>query len=159
MRRIAAITICPAGADDLPDIRTLFRDYAEGLGVDLGFQGFEAELAALPGRYAPPEGAMLIARNGDDAALGCVAMRSLGDGLCEMKRLYVRPEGRGMALGRALAEAIIAAATAAGHRRMLLDTLSHMQPALALYRSLGFREVAAYYDNPLPDTVYMARPL
>lgn len=151
--------IRPAAEADLDDIRALFREYAEGLGVDLGFQGFEAELAALPGRYAPPEGAMLIARAPDGAALGCVAVRPLGGGDCEMKRLYVRPQGRGMALGRALAEAIIAAGAAAGHRRMVLDTLATMRPALALYRSLGFRETAPYYDNPLPGAVYLARAL
>lgn len=151
--------IRPATAADLADIRALFTEYAEGLGVDLCFQGFEAELAGLPGRYAPPAGAILIARTPEGAALGCVAMRPLGGGDCEMKRLYVRPQARGTALGRRLAAAIIEAARGAGHRRMLLDTLDHMRPALTLYRSLGFREVDAYYDNPLPGVVYLARAL
>lgn len=151
--------IRPAREADLADIRALFTEYAEGLGVDLGFQGFAAELAALPGRYAPPAGAMLIARAAGGEALGCVAMRPLRGGDCEMKRLYVRRVARGTGLGRTLGQAILAEAKAAGHRRMLLDTLDHMRPALSLYRELGFHKVPAYYDNPLPGAVYLARDL
>ena len=148
----------PAGEADLADIRTLFIAFATALGVDLGFQGFAAELASLPGRYAPPAGALLIARSPAGATLGCVAMRPLSDD-CEMKRLYAVPEARGQGLGRTLALAVIDAAVAAGYRRMLLDTLATMQPALALYRGLGFSETPAYYHNPLPGVVYMARSL
>lgn len=151
--------IRPAGEADLEDMRALFREYVAGLGLDLGFQGFEAELATLPGRYVPPAGAMLIARAADGAPLGCVAMRPLGGGDCEMKRLYVRPQARGMALGRRLATAILDAGSAAGHRRMVLDTLATLRPALRLYHSLGFRETSAYYDNPLPGAIYLARAL
>ena len=138
----------------------LFRDYADGLGVDLGFQGFAEELATLPGEYAPPAGELLLARAPDGAALGCVGLRPLeGAGLCEMKRLYVRPAGRGLGLGKALVAAIIAAAEARGYREMKLDTLPMMAAALALYRGFGFVEVAAYYGNPVPGTRYLSKRL
>jgi putative acetyltransferase len=141
---------------DLPAIRELFRAYAASLPIDLGYQGFDGELAALPGKYAPPHGALLIARDGNGAALGCVAMRPLEASICEMKRLYVAPEGRGRGLGRALAEAIVEAARAAGHREMRLDTLASMHEAQALYRALGFTEIGPYYDTPIANTVFMA---
>lgn len=140
---------------DLPAIIQLFRAYAASLPIDLGYQGFEEELASLPGKYAPPHGALLIARDAEGAALGCVAMRPLDDGVCEMKRLYVAPEGRGAGLGRALAEAIIEAARAAGYREMRLDTLASMAGAQALYRALGFVEIEPYYDTPIEGTVFM----
>jgi putative acetyltransferase len=140
---------------DLPAITQLFRAYAASLPIDLGYQGFDGELAALPGKYAPPQGAVLIARNENAVALGCVAMRPLEDGVCEMKRLYVAPEGRGLGLGRALAEAIIEAARTAGYREMRLDTLASMTGAQALYRALGFLEIAPYYDTPIEGTVFM----
>jgi len=156
---------------DLPAITQLFRAYAASLPIDLGYQGFDGELASLPGKYAPPQGALLIARDANGAALGCVAMRPLpspqsgkgvarsatggAPGICEMKRLYVTPEGRGRGLGRDLALAIIEAARAAGHREMRLDTLAHMTRAQALYRALGFVEIAPYYDSPIEDTVFM----
>ena len=145
--------------EDDATVRMLFRDYADGLGVDLSFQGFEAELASLPGRYAPPQGTILLARAGADgrAALGCVALRPTRQpGICEMKRLYVHPSGRGQRLGRRLAEAAIAAARGLTYRRMLLDTLDFMHEARRLYASLGFRPVPPYYDNPLPGVVYLA---
>jgi ribosomal protein S18 acetylase RimI-like enzyme len=142
---------------DLPALTQLFRAYAASLPIDLGYQGFDGELASLPGKYAPPAGALLIARNTNGEALGCVAMRPLeAPGVCEMKRLYVAPQGRGLGLGKALALAIIEAARAAGHREMRLDTLPHMRQAQALYRDLGFSEIAAYYDTPIEHTVFMS---
>jgi putative acetyltransferase len=141
---------------DLEAVRTLFGEYAAGLGIDLCFQGFEAELAGLPGRYARPAGGMWIAEGKGEAA-GCVALRALDDGACEMKRLYVRPAYRGTGVGRALAERSIEHAQAAGYSRMLLDTLATMDGAIRLYRSLGFAEVEAYYHNPTPGAIYFAR--
>lgn len=151
---------CATSPVDLPAVASLFRAYAQSLPIDLGYQGFDDELASLPGKYAPPLGALLIARDDAGEALGCVAMRPLDEpGVCEMKRLYVAPAGRGKGVGRALAEAIIDAARAAGHREMRLDTLAHMAEAQALYRALGFVEIGAYYDSPIPDTVFMALKL
>jgi ribosomal protein S18 acetylase RimI-like enzyme len=141
---------------DLPAIAALFRAYAASLPIDLGYQGFDDELASLPGKYAPPEGALLIARGEGGAALGCVAMRPLEPGVCEMKRLYVAPEGRGQGLGKQLALAIIEAARAAGYSEMRLDTLASMGEAQALYRRLGFTEIGAYYDTPIENTVFMS---
>lgn len=152
--------ICPATRIDYLELAQLFRAYAASLPIDLSYQGFDGELASLPGKYAPPAGALLIARDESGAALGCVAMRPLDEpGVCEMKRLYVAPEGRGMGLGRALAQAIIIAARAAGYQGMRLDTLSHMTEAQALYRALGFTEIGAYYDTPIENTVFMSLKL
>ncbi|MCR0984699.1 GNAT family N-acetyltransferase [Roseomonas populi] len=153
-----AFHIAPAAsAGDLAEVARLFREYAEGLGVDLSFQGFEAELASLPGRYAPPAGALLLARGRDGTPMGCAALRPLGDGLCEMKRLFVPPRARGLGLGRALVEAVLAAARAARHREVRLDTLPGMAEAVALYRSVGFRPVPPYYETPVPGTIFLAR--
>ena len=152
--------IAPARtAADFADAARLLHAYAASLPVDLGYQGFDAEVATLPGRYAPPEGALLVARAPGDAAVGCVAMRPLGGGVCEMKRLYVAPSGRGLGLGRRLAEAVIAVAERAGHREMRLDTLPSMAPALGLYRALGFAPVPAYYETPVAGTVFLGRAL
>jgi putative acetyltransferase len=188
---------------DLSAITQLFRACAASLPIDLGYQGFDGELAALPGKYAPPQGALLIARDAN-TALGCVAMRPLpsdpspqGEGVaqratggaaapvsastalsshpsrsklrdtlpsregwsvCEMKRLYVAPEGRGLGLGKQLARAIIEAGRAAGHNEMRLDTLASMQDAQKLYRALGFTEIAPYYEGA-PNTVFMSLKL
>jgi putative acetyltransferase len=143
---------------DLPVITQLFRAYAASLPIDLGYQGFDGEIQSLPGKYAPPQGALLIARDAG-AALGCVAMRPLEPGLCEMKRLYVAPEGRGRGVGRALARAIIDAARAANHAELRLDTLPHMHEAQALYRTLGFAEIAPYYEGAPEGTVFMSLKL
>ena len=144
--------------ESIPIVRALFLEYAAWLGVDLGFQDFEAELRSLPGKYSPPDGAILLAQEAG-AAAGCVAMRPLAPAICEMKRLWVRPAYRKHGVGRLLAAAIISRARGAGYARMRLDTLASMTPALALYRGLGFYEVPAYYHNPHPDTVYLEKVL
>jgi len=135
--------------------RRLFVEYADWLGENLYFQGFEQELESLPGAYAPPTGCLLLAREGDTWA-GCVAVRRLeGDvALCEMKRLWVRPAYRERGLGRRLGEEIMRRARVLGYGRMRLDTLADMTPARRLYESLGFYEIPAYYNNPLDDVVY-----
>jgi ribosomal protein S18 acetylase RimI-like enzyme len=149
------VTIEPAGSPhDLALVRDLFREYERSLDVDLHFQGFQDELASLPGRYAPPRGRLLLARDGG-AVLGCVALRPLDDDLCEMKRLYLRPAARGKHAGRALAARVIEEARAIGYRVMRLDTLPSMTEAIALYRSLGFHPIAPYYPSPVAGTLYM----
>jgi ribosomal protein S18 acetylase RimI-like enzyme len=153
------VQIVPAvTARDVEIVCELFREYEQALGVDLCFQGFEEELATLPGRYAPPRGRLLIAWDGDEV-VGCVALRSLGDDLCEMKRLYLRPSLRGKGVGRALATRVIDEARAIGYRAMRLDTLPTMTEARALYESLDFRRIPPYYPSPVPGTLYMERAL
>lgn len=144
--------------DDLAAVRSLFQEYADGLGVDLCFQGFADELATLPGRYARPAGGVWLAVEGDRLA-GCVALRPFGNGSGEIKRLYVRPAFRGTGLGRTLAERVLAEATAAGYRRVVLDTLPTMTAAASLYRSLGFVEVTPECQSSgAPDGIlYFAR--
>ena len=141
-------------ATDLESIRTLFQEYADSLGVDLDYQGFEEELRDLPGKYAPPAGTLLLAYNDDDL-VGCVGVRPFDDETAEMKRLFVRPSGRGMGLGRTLAEAAIRFATVTGYSRMRLDTLPQMDRAQDLYRSLGFTPIDAYRFSPVPGTVFL----
>ena len=149
-----------ASAEDIEHARGLFREYAAWLGVDLSFQGFDEELRTLPGKYAPPTGALLIAQDGQGRALACVALRALGDaGRCEMKRLYVAPPGRGLGLGRAMAEAICAEAARLGYREICLDTLPTMADAQALYARMGFVDIAPYYDTPVAGTRFLARAL
>jgi GNAT superfamily N-acetyltransferase len=151
-------TIEPARESDLAEMRTLFREYADSLGVDLGFQGFEAELAGLPGDYSPPRGRLLIAREGT-RAVGCAALRPLGSDACEAKRLYVRPEARGTGLGRRLTGALIAEAREIGYARLRLDTLPAMREAIALYRSLGFRPIVPYRFNPVEGALFLEKDL
>ena len=147
------LIIAPAATPrDIADARTLFGEYAALVAEALCFQNFDAELAALPGEYAPPGGVLLIARDGD-APAGCVALRRLDAGTGEMKRMYVREAYRGGGLGRRLAGAVIEEARNRGYVRVLLDTLPKLAPAIALYRDLGFRETAPYLASPTPGAV------
>lgn len=140
--------------DDIEAVRAIFREYADGLGIDLGFQAFDEELAALPGKYSPPRGTILLAWR-DEHVIGCVALRAFEFDICEMKRLYVRPEGRGNQIGTLLAQAVVHAAKEAGYRRMRLDTLPSMKSAQRLYASLGFRPISAYVFNPVEGTQFL----
>ena len=141
--------------DQISQARELFLEYAQSLGFSLCFQGFDKELAELPGDYAPPEGRLLLAEY-DGQLAACVALHKLESGICEMKRLYLRPHFRGRGLGRALAEHIIAEARQIGYRRMRLDTVEPvMKDAVAMYRKLGFRDIAPYRSNPIAGAMYM----
>ena len=151
----------PRSPADHEAIKALFREYAQSLGFSLDYQGFETELADFPGKYAAPDGALLLATVGDQVA-GTVALRKLDDGICEMKRLYVKTEFRGRrtsdgrSIGRALAEDIVAIGRDRGYQRLRLDTIGgKMRQALSLYRSMGFVEIAPYYASPIPDTAYL----
>lgn len=145
-------------AGSIAACRELFLEYQRGLGVSLCFQGFDAELAGLPGDYAPPRGRLLLARQGD-ALAGCVALRPLFHRDAEMKRLYVRPAHRGTGLGRLLAKRVIGEARALGYEWLKLDTLPQMLSAQNLYAKLGFRETAPYNDNPIGGTRFLALDL
>ena len=144
--------------EQLEAVRAIFREYAESLGIDLSFQNFESELAGLPGKFATPRGRVLLAHNGE-GLVGCVAMRPLDDTTCEMKRLYVRPAGRGRQVGRQLAMRICDSARDAGYHRICLDSLPTMRAALELYASLGFERIPAYVFNPIAGTVFLERNL
>lgn len=147
-------------AADLEVAGRLFEAYAAGLGIDLAFQGFAAELASLPGKYAPPEGELLLARGGDGEVQGCVGLRPIApEGCCEMKRLYVAPAARGLGVGKALVDAVIHEARRIGYREMRLDTLPDMVGAVGLYRRAGFAPIARYYSNPIAEAVYFGLSL
>jgi GNAT superfamily N-acetyltransferase len=144
------------GPEDYPALRVLLREYREWVGADPCFPTFEQELASLPGEYAPPGGALLVAR-GEGELLGCIALRGIPAverGLCEMKRLYVRPHARGTNLGRRLVQALLEVARERGHAAMRLDTLPHMKSAIAIYTSFGFRGIERYGDNPDPRSLF-----
>jgi ribosomal protein S18 acetylase RimI-like enzyme len=143
---------------ELDLVRLLFREYAAGLGFDLCFQGFEAELISLPGRYAPPAGRLLLAVAAG-RVVGCIALRGLSETVGEMKRLYVRPAARGLGVGRALAERVILEARGIGYRRLVLDTLPAMAAAIGLYDALGFRDIAPYCANPVPGARFLGLDL
>ena len=145
-------------AEEIVQAWELFREYQRDLGIDLCFQGFEAELTGLPGDYAPPDGRLFLAYNNGELA-GCVALHRFRGDTCEMKRLYLRPACRGSGAGRRLAAEVIATAREIGYSRMVLDTLPSMTTAQALYRSLGFREIPPYRENPVPGALFMELPL
>ena len=140
--------------EDYREARVLLREYEAESEVDLCFQGFEEEVETLERVYGPPGGRFLLVRAGDDTA-GCVALRDLGGGICEMKRLYLRPGFRGRGLGRRCAEQVVEEAREVGYAAMRLDTLPAMQEAIALYRSMGFREVSPYTENPVEGALFM----
>ncbi len=142
-----------AGPDHMEEVKNLFREYEEFLGCDLCFQDFNEELANLPGEYAPPSGALLVAVDGNSIA-GCVALRRQDESYCEMKRLFVRSGSRGTGLGKQLAVLAVEKARELGYSRMRLDTLDRLQAAMKLYESMGFRRIEPYYPNPLDGVGY-----
>lgn len=168
MTSTKAIITPASGADDLAQAAALFREYAASLPptgqASLAFQGFDQEAASLPGKYAPPEGVLLLARH-EGRAVGCVALRKIGSlpgdpaPVCEMKRLYVSPRARGLGAGRALCESLLAHARSLGYRMMKLDTEPDLAAALALYHSLGFHDIPRYNDDPVSCTLWMGRAL
>jgi ribosomal protein S18 acetylase RimI-like enzyme len=147
-------------ANDLASAVKLFRAYASSLDIDLTYQDFEAEMEAMPGKYAPPAGELLLVRDSDGIAVGCVGLRPIEPpGCCEMKRLYVSPEVRGCGLGERLVDAVVKEAERIGYREMTLDTLPSMTGAIALYRKFGFEPIEPYYDTPVIGTIFLRRSL
>lgn len=142
-------------AKEIEEVRKLFLEYAAWLDFSLCFQGFDKELAGLPEKYSPPDGRLYLAISGGKYA-GCIGLRKFGEGICEMKRLYVRPEFRGLGIGNALIEKIITDSKAIGYKKMRLDTIKEkMGKAVEIYMKNGFVEIEAYYENPYPHTLYM----
>jgi GNAT superfamily N-acetyltransferase len=161
MHQRSSFEIVPVrSAHDLAATASLFEAYAASLDIDLAYQDFAAELAGLPGLYAPPDGELLLARGLDGTPMGCAALRPMeSQSCCEMKRLYLSPGARGLGLGKALVEALITAAERIGYREMRLDTLPSMTDAQALYRKQGFEIAQPYYDTPVAGTLFMRRIL
>jgi ribosomal protein S18 acetylase RimI-like enzyme len=141
--------------EDYEILGRLVREYADGLGIDLSFQHFDEELAGLASQYGPPAGRAFLAWSPSGEAAGCVAVRRFDGDICEMKRLYIRPDFRGLRLGRRLAAAAVEAAKELGYRVMRLDTMAFMKEANGLYRSMGFKEIAAYRHNPIENPIFM----
>lgn len=141
--------------DDLAVTKDLFYEYTTWLNIDLNFQSFAAEMATFPGKYTPPTGELLLAKSSQGAPIGCVALRGLAQNICEMKRLFVKDSAKGLGVGKSLVQAVIDSARNLGYKYMRLDSLPSMGAALKLYRSMGFVEVAAYYETPLADTVFL----
>lgn len=148
----------PQDAAEIAAVKALFLEYAQSLGFSLGFQGFEAEMATFPAKYSPPQGGLLLARVDGEPA-GAVGVWQQAPGICEMKRLYVKPQFRRLDLGRRLAAAVVEEGRRLGYGAMRLDTLKTMVAARRLYAGMGFVEVEPYYHNPMPDVVYMELPL
>lgn len=140
---------------DLSDTISLFEAYTTSLGIDLTFQDFATEMAQMPGKYSSPTGTLLLARDNNGEPIGCVGLRQLDDGICEMKRLYVNPKGRGSGLGKALALEVVKEAKQLGYSAIRLDTLPSMASARGLYKSLGFVEIEPYYSTPLEGTIFL----
>jgi GNAT superfamily N-acetyltransferase len=151
---VALALVNPATARDLDGVRQLFREYQQSIGTDLCFQNFETELATLPGAYAPPRGRLYLGLDSGEGAC-CAGLRPCDEDAAEMKRLFVRPDYRGLGYGLLLAKAIIADAKALGYGKLVLDTLPTMKSAQAMYEALGFRDIAPYTFNPIPGTRYM----
>ena len=152
---MSTVIVVADNPEQIAAVRELFLEYANSLGFDLCFQNFEKELAGLPGNYALPSGVLLLGLSNNQAA-GCVALHRLEDGVCEMKRLYVRPQFRGTGIGSQLVRRVIESAVAMGYKRMRLDTVAdQMQDALRMYRRLGFLEIEPYGKNPIPSALYM----
>lgn len=154
MTHLKPTTIRPATTADLPAVRRLLRDYVAWVNLDLSFQDFEGELQALPGDYAPPRGALLVAEVGADT-VAMIALRPLADQVCEMKRLFVHPSARGLGVAKALITRVISEARGMGYREMRLDTLPAMRDAQAIYETFGFRDIDAYYETPIEGTRFM----
>ncbi len=151
---LAAFRIVTAAQpSEVEQVRALVLEYVDSLGVDLGFQDFAREMSGFPGEYTPPGGCLLLAARGEEPA-GCVGLRPLEPGMCEMKRLYVRSRYRGQGMGQQLARAVIAEARALGYAAMRLDTLPSMQAAIGMYRELGFQPIAPYYWNPVEGALF-----
>ena len=151
---VSKTAISPFSERDLEPVRRLFREYADSLSVDLAFQSFDDEVAGLPGRYAPPAGALLVARV-DEEPIGCVALRAIDTETCELKRLFVHPTRRGGGVGLLLLESAVAKARQLGYRRLRLDTIPGMERAQELYERFGFRDIPAYTTNPVAGARFL----
>ncbi|MHB9005037.1 MAG: GNAT family N-acetyltransferase [Coriobacteriia bacterium] len=154
----ATIIYREAVPGDMEGVGLLIREYVASMGLDLSFQGLEEELKTLPGKYAQPQGALIVAEV-DGALCGCVALRKIGDGVCEMKRLFVKDAYKGKGIGKELVRRIIEEGRVKGYHTMRLDTLSTMKSALKLYGAFGFRETEAYVYNPIEGAIYLEKPL